>query len=65
MTKFRIDNTDGYSADDLANLNALYYAMCVTKGVDPISGDKSLLDSIAERVQAAYDDSHGSGIVQV
>lgn len=63
--RFRSDNTEGYDSADLANLNDLFRAMCATEGVDPADGEPSHLDHIAERVQAAYDDSHGSGIVQI
>lgn len=65
INRFRDDNTEGYSATDLANLNDLFRAMCITEGVDPVDGDESHLDHLAERVLAAYDDSHGSGIVEI
>ena len=65
MTRFTADNTEGYTAADLANLNDLFRAACAAEGVDPENSDEIGLDAIAERVLAAYDNSHGSGIVQI
>lgn len=62
---FRDDNTDGYDADELAQLNTLFAEFCATEGVDPDDADKSHLDRIAERVLAAYDDIRRLGIEQV
>ena len=65
MTRFNQNNTENYSDADLATLNDLFRAMCVAEGVDPVDGEKSHLDHIAERVCAAYDESHGSGVVTI
>ena len=53
---FRDDNTNGYTAADLANLNARFYEWCAVRDISPMSGDKSALDHIAERILAEYDD---------
>ncbi len=61
---FRTDNTEGYTADDLANLNDLFRAICAADGVDPNDPDAAL-DAIGERVLAAYDAGRDSGVVQI
>ena len=55
MTKFRADNTEGYSAADLEILNARFLAECAEADVDPVDGEKSHIDNIAERVLEAFD----------
>ena len=56
INRFRQDNTEGYSDADLATLNLDFLDACAAEDVDPVDGDKSHLDHIAERVLAAYDD---------
>jgi len=54
-TYYTEDNTEGYSTAGLADLNARFAAACGAEGVDPVEGDKSHLDHVAERVQAEFD----------
>lgn len=58
--KFTTDNTEGYSQDDLAKLNAAYgkrLEWLRSQGVDVgADTDKSLLDHVSERVLTDFDD---------
>ena len=54
--RFTADNTEGYTAADLAALNDRFYQWCAVRDIDLIDGDKSLLDHISERILAEYDD---------
>lgn len=55
MTEFTTDNTEGYTADDLAILNAAWESLPLTN-IDPdeLAG-KSLLDHVAEQLLAEFD----------
>jgi len=65
MTHFTSDNTEGYSAADLADLNAAFSVRMSelrSQGVDVDAEDaKSLRDHVAERVLAAFDSTAGEG----
>ena len=65
MTCFTSDNTEGYSAADLACLNATYEFRLHDlrdQGVDVDAEDaKSLRDHVAERVLADFDSAAGEG----
>lgn len=53
MTRFRMDNTEGYSAAELAEMNAAFEAMIARC---PLSSDtKSWQDHVAEKVQFQFD----------
>lgn len=57
MTRFTRDNTDGYSASDLAELNRRFKA-AIAKYHDEDQEDKSVRDMIAERVLSDFDTEH-------
>ena len=57
--RFRYDNTDGYTAADLANLNNLFREVCAAWEIDPVDGEKSVLDAAAERAERIYDGHEG------
>lgn len=56
--RFRMDNTEGYSADDLAALNAAWRQItshgAPAEDTDDI-GEASMLDHWSERLLAEYD----------
>lgn len=54
MERFREDNTEGYSAIDLVELNKRYRLECMTVNPDDLYV-KSITDNIAERIQSEYD----------
>jgi hypothetical protein len=54
MTRFRADNTEGYTAAQLAELNHRYYERMVMY-TDEAQADKSFMDYVAERVLAEFD----------
>jgi len=54
MERFRTDNTEGYSADQLAELNRIYKARVVAMP-DEAQADKSICDYVAEHVLAEFD----------
>lgn len=64
MDRFRTDNTDGYAAADLANLNAAFSVRMSGlrwHGIDVDADDAaSLLDNVAERILADYDSRNRS-----
>jgi hypothetical protein len=53
--RFREDNTEGYSASELAELNRLFEQAKADVEYDENDG-ASWLDRIAEAVQATFDD---------
>ena len=58
MARFSSDNTEGYSESDLAALNTAFVQVCTIGDLPERSDDLytgSLLDVIAENLQAAYD----------
>lgn len=55
IIRYTDDNTEGYSAADLATLNAEFDRACMELDIDPDAADKSMLDAVAERILAAYD----------
>lgn len=56
MSYFRTDNTQGYSAEQLAELNHRFTREVEAQGADLDDEDqKSLLDHIGERVLAGFD----------
>lgn len=57
MAYFRDDNTQGYSAADLAELNTEFTWRMNLIGGDA-EEDKTLTDHIAQRVLAWFDDKH-------
>jgi len=65
---FRDDNTEGYSAADLANLNDLYRAMCAAEGISTEDGEDDRADhrqNLGERILAEFDAGRESGIVEI
>lgn len=54
MEQFRDDNTEGYTASDLVELNKRFQIACAKYGKDVLR-EKSVQDYIAERVQCVYD----------
>ncbi len=58
MTRFTTDNTDGYSATDLAALNEAFVSICRVGDLPWYSDDirmASLLDYICEQLLFAFD----------
>jgi len=56
-TYFTADNTEGYSAADLALLNERFAAVCAAEGVDLDDPDsnRDYEDHLAERVLVEFD----------
>ena len=69
MEKFRTDNTEGYTTQELEELNdrlneelrkhglAFYASVGANRNIADME-DKALIDQIAERIQATYDSEH-------
>lgn len=54
MTHFRADNTEGYSAEQLAELNRRYEA-AIAEHSPADRAEKSVVDAVAESVLAEFD----------
>lgn len=60
MTRFNIDNTEGYSGDEIAELNAEFdrqVASLIDDHWNDDEPDKSMLDHLAERLLVQFDRS--------
>lgn len=62
MPRFRDDNTDGCTADQLAELNRLYDEQLARLSPDK-RGDKRLQDHIAENVRLEFDDRDDDAVI--
>jgi len=66
MTRFRQDNTEGYSNHDLARLNEAFDSLVAdcaeTLETMDNGARKSYEDHIAERVQAAFDSRYSTWV---
>lgn len=59
--QFTADNTEGYTAADLDALNAEFERACMELDIDADDAEKSLLDALAERILALYDEREAGG----
>ena len=67
MERFTADNTEGYSAADLAELNAIFDALVADSGSDLDASDLydgSALDHLAEEAARRFHDRHAQESAQ-